>query len=487
MTEVLPAPGRGRVILVAASCLTTLLLSLLDINIVSAVSWRMVADLDPVHGIALLPWLTTSYALADCVVVPLYGKLVDVHGPRPVFLVAMGTFLVGSCLCGIARSMTELIVFRTLQGVGAGGLTTTALTIIGILFRTEDAEVDMATATSARSAFASVLLGLGLALGPSLGGLVADTLNWRWVFYLNLPLSLAAFVIVAVLLRLPAHRVRRRVDFLGAALIGGAGGTLLLCVEWGGKRYPWGSSVIILLAVAGVALLAGFVRRVTTAAEPLISLSLLRNRVFRITMPSAFLSGLGLSGALFYVGGYLQVGRGLGAAQAGLASLCMAAGLVAAAFVAKWIVRLLGGFKYLLFSTGVVNASVLLGFSGLDDRTSYVWVGVGMFVIGVALGQSTGLALSFTQNAVPLADVGIASASLRFNQQLGVAFGYALFSTIISWSLGEFDPAAVAALPPDRRHAALDAFISATDTVFLVAALIALVPAGLALLLREPR
>jgi EmrB/QacA subfamily drug resistance transporter len=482
--------SKYRVLLVAASCLTTLLLSLLDINIVSAVSWKMVADLDQAHGIALLPWLTTSYALADCIVVPLYGKLVDVHGPKPVFLISMGTFLVGSCLCGLAQNMPELIAFRTLQGIGAGGLTAIAMIIIGILFRTEEEEVDMGAATSSKAAFASIMLGLGLALGPTLGGLVADTLNWRWVFYLNLPLSLAAFIITLTMLKLPKHPIRRKVDFLGAALIGGAGGALLLVAEWGGKKYPWDSETIILLGLAGLALLGGFVWRILTAAEPLVSLSLLKNRVFRIMMPSALISGMGLAGGLFYVGGYLQVGRGLKASQAGLVSMCMAAGLIFAAFIAKWIISLFGKFKYLLFTTGVVNAIVLLMFSRLTDQTSFFWVGAGMFIIGIAMGQSMGLALQFTQNAVPIEDIGIASASLRFNQQLGVAFGYAFFSTIVTWVLssnnhGEFDTAVVASLPPAQRHTALDAFISATDTVFLIAAFIALIPAGLALLIKE--
>ncbi|MEU8552270.1 MFS transporter [Streptomyces roseoverticillatus] len=489
--------GKHQVILVSLACLTSLLLALLDINIVSAVSWKMVGDLDPVHGISRLPWLTTCYALADCIVVPLYGKLADVHGPKPVFLFSLGTFLIGSCLCGVAQDMTQLIVFRTVQGIGAGGLTAVALIIMGVLFRSD--KDDLEGATSSKTAFGAVMFGVGLALGPTLGGLVSDSLNWRWVFYINVPLGLLAFAVIATMLRLPAQTRRRKVDFLGAALIAGAAASALLIADWGGKRYAWDSTVIILLAVAGVVLLAGFIRRITTAREPLISLALLRNPMFRIMMPISLIGGLALAGGLFYVGGYAQIGRGLSPTRAGLLTLCMACGLIFSALVGRWIIRLFGKFKYLLTASGIIQSAVLFCFSGLGDHTSFVLIGAGMAVIGVALGQTLGLALLFTQNNVELDDIGIATTSLRFSQQLGTAFGFAFFSTVVTRFLaahltgragaanvnGELDTGVLATLTPDQHQAAVHTFIQATNWVFLISAFLVLIPSVLSLFIKE--
>ncbi|MER6414117.1 MFS transporter [Streptomyces humidus] len=489
--------GKNQVILVSLSCLTSLLLALLDVNIVSAVSWKMVADLDPVHGISRLPWLTTCYALADCIVVPLYGKLSDAHGPKPVFLFSLGTFLVGSCLCGVAQSMTQLIVFRTVQGIGAGGLTAVALIIMGVLFRSDADDLD--GATSSKTAFGAVMFGVGLALGPTLGGFVADSLNWRWVFYINLPFGVAAFAVVATMLRLPRRTQRRRVDFVGAALIAGTAAAALLVADWGGKRYAWDSATVLSLSAAGALMLGGFVWRISTADEPLISLALLRNPMFRIMMPISLIGGLALAGGLFYVGGYLQIGRGLSPSRAGLLTLCMACGLILSALVGRWIIRLFGKFKYLLTASGIIQAAVLFCFSGLGDHTDFVLIGIGMAVIGVALGQSLGLALLFTQNNVELDDIGIATTSLRFSQQLGTAFGFALFSTVVTRFLaghltgragaanvnGELDTGVLAQLTPEQHDSAVHTFVQATNLVFFISAFLVLVPSVLSLFIRE--
>ncbi|MFJ8914232.1 MFS transporter [Amycolatopsis sp. NPDC102389] len=490
--------SKTAVILMALGCLATLLLALLDINIVTAVSWKMVADLDPVHGVSLLPWLTTSYALADCVVVPLYGKLSDVYGPKPVFVFSLTTFLIGSGLCGIARDMTQLILYRTVQGVGAGGLTAVALIIMGTLFRDDD-EDEAGGATSTKVAFASVMVGVGLALGPTLGGFVADSLDWRWVFYLNLPLGLAILLVAITKLRLPRHRERRKVDFLGAALIAGAAAALLLVADWGGKKYPWNSGTITLLGISGLILLGAFVWRVLTAPDPLVPLRLLRHPVLRVMMPVSLFTGMGIAGGLFYIGGYLQVGRGLSATQAGLLTLCMAVGLVASVFVAKWILAAFGKFKYLLFAAGLLQAIVLACFGMLTSDTSFWLVGLGEFMIGIAIGQSLGIAMQFTQNSVGLEDIGVATTSLRFNQQLGVALGFAIFSTVMTRTLannltgaagaannnGELNTSILETLPPDQRQAAVSTFIGAIDIVFLMASAIALITGVIALFLKE--
>ncbi|SDW70742.1 drug resistance transporter, EmrB/QacA subfamily [Amycolatopsis xylanica] len=491
--------NQWQMILVALGCLGALLLSLLDINIVGAVVWKMSAELDPVHGIAMMPWLTTCYALADCIVVPLYGKIADVYGPKPVFSAALGIFVVGSALCGIATSLPELIVFRTIQGVGAGGLAALALVVIGTMFRNEEQSFENKAAT--QTAFGAVMFGVGLALGPTLGGVIADNLNWRWVFYINLPLALFALFTAVFLLKLPKRLTKRKVDYLGGTLLAGAAAALLLASEWGGTKYAWGSSQIVLMLAGGAVLLGLFVWRILTAADPLISLSILKHPVFRIMMPSSLIAGLGMAGSFFYVSGYLQVARGLTPTAAGMFTLCMAAGLLLSILVGPVLIRIVGKFKYMLTITGVIQAIILFLLSGLTADTPLYLVAVAMFTVGMAMGFSLGLGLQYTQNSVSVEDIGIATTSLRFNQQLGVSIGFAFFATIVTNILashltgaagaanvnGNLDLAKLSGLSPAEHSAAIGAFITAVDTVFLLGAIITLIPAGLALLIKEDK
>ncbi|MBP5939971.1 MFS transporter [Streptomyces sp. LBUM 1476] len=491
-----------KVKLVAASCIVVLLLAILDINIVSAVAWKMVDDLDPVHGISRLPWLTSCYALADCIVVPLYGKLADEYGTKPLMVFGLGVFTLGSLLCGLAQNMTELIVFRTIQGLGAGGLTAITLVVTGILFndQEEDAEGPIKP-SNAVGIGASVMFGLGLALGPTLGGLISDSLNWRWVFLLNLPILVAAFLVIVFALKMPTNPVRRKVDFLGAALLGGFGACALLVAEWGGTQYAWGSGMIVSLAVGAGVLLAAFVWRQLTAPEPLVSLALMRNSVFRAMMPMSLIAGVGVAGGLLYVSGYLQVGRGLSTARSGLLIVCMAVGILASIPVAKLIVTLFGKFKYLLVAAGVFQAVVLVLFGWLTPDTSYWLVGAGCFVLGIGMGQSLGLGLQYMQSSVSKEDLGVATSSLRFCQQLGATAGFALYSTIVARYLdshlssaagaanvnGNLDVSALAKLPAEQHHAAVSVFIDATNVVFVVSGVVSLLAGLVALVIREQR
>nr|ADE34501.1 SsfR [Streptomyces sp. SF2575] len=492
----------SKVKMVGAACISVLLLAILDINIVSAVAWKMVSDLDPVHGISDLPWLTSCYALADCIVVPLYGKLADVYGTKPLLLVALGFFTVGSFLCGIAQSLNELIVFRTIQGLGAGGLTAITLVVTGILFNDQDDEGDPDRTVKPSAAVgvgAAIMFGLGMALGPTLGGLIADSLNWRWVFLLNLPILIAAFVVFTVVLKMPYHPVRRKVDFLGAALIGGFGACALLVAEWGGAKYAWSSTTIVGLTAGAVLLLAAFIWRSFTAPEPLVSLALMRNSVFRAMMPVSLVAGIGVAGGLLYISGYLQVGRGLSTGRSGLLIMCMAVGILASVPVAKVIVNALGKFKYLLVAAGVFEAVVMISFGWLGPDTSYWLIGAGCFVLGVGIGQSLGLGLQYMQSSVDLADLGVATTSMRFCQQLGTSFGFALYSTIVARYLnshltgtagaanvdGNLDTDALKKLPADQYHSAVNVFINGTNVVFIVAGVLSLAAGLLALVIRE--
>ncbi|MER7755299.1 MFS transporter [Kitasatospora sp. NPDC097643] len=492
--------SRSHVVIAVTGCFATLLLGLLDQNIVSAVSWTMVRDLDPVHGVAHLPWLLTAYTLADCIVLPLYGKLADVYGAKRIYLLSLGIFLAGSALCGLAQNMVELIAFRAVQGVGGGGLMSVTMVVLGLLTRPGGGEGE--AEDSGKTGMGGVMVGLGIVLGPAAGGLVANHLSWRWVFYINIPLGVAAFVTSLMLVRLPVVPVRRRVDFLGAGLIAAAASALLMISQWGGKDYPWTSPVIEGLGAAAVVLLAAFLWRQASAREPILTLALLRNPVFRVMVPLGFFGGVGLAGSVAYLAGYLQEARGMSPTGAGLLFFPMAVGMTVVGLLSgKAMAGMAGRHRYQLFAGHLLVAGAMLIFGVVGAETPLWFLGVGLFLLGTGLGLCLGMGLMITQSAVEVQDLGVATTSLRFVQQLGASAGLAMFGTVLNRELaarlgssagaadahGDLNTAALSAptLSPAERHAALDALVSSTHTVFTIAACVMVVPAVLSMFLRE--
>ncbi|MCO6006870.1 MFS transporter [Actinoallomurus purpureus] len=489
--------SRKQMVIAVTGCFATLLLGLLDQNIVSAVSWTMVKDLDPVHGVGHLPWLLTAYTLADCIVLPLYGKLADVYGAKRIYLLSLGIFLTGSALCGIAQNMVELIAFRALQGIGGGGLMSVTMVVLGLLVRPGQAETPE---DSGKAGMGGIMVGLGIVLGPAAGGLVASHLSWRWVFYINIPLGIGAFVTSLLLVRLPVTPIRRRIDFLGAGLIAAAASALLMISQWGGKDYAWTSPTIEGLGITAVVLLAAFLWRQTTAAEPIFTLALLRNPIFRIMVPLGFFGGIGLAGSVAYMSGYLQEARGMTPTSAGLLLFPMAVGMIiVGALSGKAMVKMAGRYRYQLLAGHLLVAAAMLIFSTLGTHTSLWFLSFGLFLLGLGLGLNLGIGLMITQSAVDADDLGVATTSVRFAQQLGASAGLAMFGTILNRELaaklnsaagaananGQLNTAALPTLAPDQRHAALQAITSSTHMVFAIAAYVMIIPAVLSMFLKE--
>jgi EmrB/QacA subfamily drug resistance transporter len=469
--------------------LLTMVLALLDQNIVTTAAWPIANELDKVHGLDNLPWLITVYVLAGTATQPLYGKLCDVFGPKRIYLVAAGLFIVGSALCGVAQNMAELIVFRGIQGLGGGGLMSTVLVIAVAVIPPKE--------RGGNAGAGGVMVGLGMVLGPLLGGFLTDALSWRWIFYINLPLGVIAWFAVLFALRLPRSPEKHRIDYLGAGLVAAAACALLLVTEWGGKTYAWRSVTILSLLAGGVVLLAAFIWRQATAREPIFTLSLFRNATFRVAAPLQLLTGAALTGVIIYVALYLQIGRGISPTQTGVRLLPIAFGLVVASVVAGRLMDRFGRVKPFLITGTAFGAVAIAMLSQVRPDTPTWLLSVEQFLLGAGLGQIIGLGLLIVQNAVPERNVGVATTGIRFVQTLGGAIGAAMFGAILTRQLAANLPAsaggsaggnlgsqlrALAAVPHDVFVAA---FVKATDTVFLTATVIMVVGFVLALLLHE--
>jgi EmrB/QacA subfamily drug resistance transporter len=429
------------------ACLCTIVLAVLDLNIVSAAAVPIVRDLDPRHGLARLPWLISAYSIAATAALPLYGKLCDVYGARRVYLGALGAFLVGSALCGLAQDMGQLIAFRAVQGIGGGGLMSVTMVVMA---------QTLGPARRGRGGgIGGLVAGVAMVAGPLAGGQLADHANWRWIFYVNLPLGVLVLAVSAVVLRLPVPGRRHRIDFPGAALAATGAVVLLLLIER--YRNLW-------LAALAALLVGLFVWRQRTAAEPILPLSLFANPTIRVALPLQFITGAAMLGSTVYVMVYLQVARGVPASHAGLYLIPMAAGMTLSGLLSGRLMdRGWSATRFLVIGTACAAAGIaLLGFLG---ATTPWWVlGGDVFLLGAGLGQLLGLLIIVVQLAAPPRQLGVATTAVRFVQTLGGAFGAAVFGTILA------------------RAAAGHSIVHGVDTVFRSAAgvmLLALVLAAL--------
>lgn len=487
-------------LLVFIAVLLTLLMSALDQTVVATAVWPIVRDLDPVHGMDNMSWIVIAYMLTSTATQPIYGKLADLFGAKAVYLVAIVLFLSGSLLCGAAGSMGQLIAFRGLQGLGAAGLYSVALIVIGLM-----------TTPAERAKFQGIggaVVGFSTVLGPLIGGfftsshhILGVSTSWRWLFYVNLPLGVVALLVVAVLLRLPRRRRGHAIDYLGAALVLSGSSGALLVTEWGGDTYSWSSPTIIWLSVASAALLGAFVWRQARATEPLLPLRLFRNRTVATATPILFLVGFALMGAIVYVSMYLQVVYDLTPTGAGMRMLAMTFGFMISVIGSGVVVSRLGRYKVFPILGILLAASGLALFGTLRADSSILLLCVYIFLIGLGIGLLMQLVVLVVQNAVHRDDLGTATTAATFFRTLGQSFWAALFGAIFTNRLhanlshaasgsvakGANSAAQLHALPPAQRAVFIDAFVHAANTLFLVAGAIMLTALVLAFLLPEMR
>ncbi|MGC4762004.1 MDR family MFS transporter [Micromonospora sp. DT46] len=446
MTTEAPALGGRQIRLLMFGLMTGMLLAALDQTIVGTALPTIVGELG---GINHYSWVVTAYLLASTASTPLYGKMADLYGRRPVFLFSIGTFLLGSLLAGLSQDMTQLIVTRGVQGLGAGGLMTLAFTIISDVVSPRD--------RGRYQGLFGAVFGLSSVAGPLVGGYFAET-DWRWIFYINVPLGILAIIVCSRVLRLiPFTRRDHSIDWLGAALLVAGVSSLLLALSWGGNEYAWGSGVIIGLFVAGAVLGVLFVLQEARVAEPILPLRLFRSATFALANSAGFVLGLVMFGSIIFIPLYLQIVRGASPTRSGLLMLPMMAGIIVTSVLTGRAMSRIGRYKWFPVSGAAVLLVGMLLFTRLEVDTS-LWVAFGyMVVIGVGLGLCMQSLILAVQNSVSMRDLGAGTSSATFFRSLGGSFGVAILGAVLSSrltsELADRLPGAIAVLPPEQQAA----------------------------------
>lgn len=432
-------------ILILASVMLGLFLSALDQTIVSTAMPAIIAEL---RGLEYVAWTSTSYLLASTTMVPIYGKLSDIYGRRIILLSGIVIFLAGSMLCGLSQDIFQLIGFRVIQGIGAAALTSTAFAIPADLFSPAERPKYMGL-------FGAVF-GVSSIIGPFLGGYLTDSISWRWVFYVNLPVGLLAFLFI--LRSMPT--LRRGgvavIDWAGSITLVCSVVPLLLALTLDKELHPWSSPLIIgLFSVSAIAT-ALFLYVETKAVAPIINLSLFKGKMFSVTMFTSFLNGAAFFGAFLFLSLFMVNSLGVSATEAGSAQIPLMLSFVVGSIVASQLVARTGRYKaFILVGFGIM----LAGFYSMTQLTvemttiDVIWR---MLLLGIGLGPVMPLLNLAMQNAVPYAQVGTAVANRQFFQQLGQAVGAAVFGVVLTTTLThqiaeELKPV-MAQLPAEMRN-----------------------------------
>lgn len=491
-----PEPGAAldhrQVMVVLGGLMIAMLLAALDQTIVATALPTIVGELG---GLEHISWVVTAYLLCSTASTPLYGKISDLLGRKSVFQFAIVVFLIGSAACGASQNMAQLIAFRAVQGIGAGGLMALSMAIIG--------DIVPPRQRGRYQGYIGISFGLASVAGPLLGGLFVDHLSWRWAFYVNIPLGVVALFVTGIVLKLPFHRQEHRIDFVGATLLVGATTTALLATVWGGDQYAWDSPAILGLAAAAVTLTAAFIAWERRVAEPILPLRLFRNPVVRVSSAGLFILGMSMFGAIVFIPLFLQVVNGASPTKSGLLLIPLMGGVIVTTTVSGRLITRTG--RYRVFPiVGTLVITVGLGLlstmtPGTDRWAQFAF----MAVVGLGIGSVMQVYVLAAQNAVEMRDLGTATSTVSFFRSMGGAFGVAIYGAIFNARLADSldgvlapgsdvsadalrgSPAVIRSLPDNIQAGVVDAFADAVQGVFRWAIPIALVGIVLACMLRE--
>ncbi|MEV8093740.1 MDR family MFS transporter [Kitasatospora sp. NPDC085879] len=490
--DVLPRSPR-EIRLVMIGLVVAMLLAMLDNLIVGTAMPTIVGELG---GAEHLSWVVTAYTLATAASTPIWGKLGDLYGRKGTFVLSIAIFLAGSALSGLSGSMGQLIAFRAVQGLGAGGLMVGVMSIMGALVAPRDRG-------KYQGMFAAVMA-LATIGGPLIGGFITDHLSWRWTFYINLPLGVLALAFIVITLKLPSIRSTARIDYLGALLLTVGITSLVLLTTWGGQEYAWGSKQILGLGALAAATLIGFCYVEQRVEEPMLPLTLFKNRNFAMVSVIGFIVGFAMFGAVTFLPLYQQTVQGASATNSGLLLMPMMFGMLVISLVVGQAITKTGKYRiYPIVGTAVMaGGSLLLSTLGTDTSrfTSACW----MVVLGAGMGFLMQVTMLVAQNSVELKDMGVASSTATLFRTIGGSIGVALFGALFthqvtatmkerlagagggaSAKLGQMGPEALRRQPANVQDAYHHAVSNGMHTVFLWGAVISLVAVAAAVFLRE--
>jgi EmrB/QacA subfamily drug resistance transporter len=443
--------------------MAALLLASLDQTIVATALPRVVSDLG---GLGLYSWAFTAYVLAMTVTVPLYGKLGDVYGSKPLFVFAIGIFLLGSVLCGLAWGMPELIAFRAVQGVGAGGLFALTHATIG--------RIVPPRARGRWQGLIGVTFAIGSIAGPAVGGVIVDNASWRWIFFVNVPVGALALAVIWLTMPRRAPRLHHSVDYRGAALLAGGTGSLMLGLGWGGHEYAWASPQVLGAFVASALLLTAFGMVETRVREPIIPFELLRRSTVSAGIVCVGLAGMAMFGVVAFVPLFVQGVLGSSATSSGAVLTPFMLAVVGTSIVTGQWISWSGRYKPNALAGPIVLATGLVLIGSMDTTTTLERAAAYMVVAGIGLGLMMQTFVVAVQNSVPLDSMGSATALTQFSRSIGTTLGVTLMGAIVNQGLPagvRLESESVQRLSPAVRGELADAL----QPAFLAAALVCFV------------
>jgi EmrB/QacA subfamily drug resistance transporter len=428
----------GRVLTIYLGLMVTLLLAALDQTIVATALPRIVSDLG---GITQYSWVFTAYMLTSTVTVPIYGRLGDVHGRRPLLLISISIFLVGSALCGLAQGMTELIVFRAIQGIGAGGLFPLSLAVIGSIVPARD--------RGRWQGLIGAVFAASSIIGPAIGGFIVDNTTWRWIFLVNLPIGVVALGVIYVTMPRRAVRAEHSIDWLGAGLLSAGTAALLLGLVWGGRDYAWSSGHVVGALSISAVVLAAFALVEHRAREPILPFELLRNPIVAGSVACMGLVGMVMFGTVVYAPLFVQGVIGTTATSSGVVLTPLLIGAVVTSFITGQLISRTGRYRWNVVLGPPVLALGCALLWQMTVRTTDGEAARNMVIAGIGVGAMMQVFVISVQNAVARARIGSATALATFSRQIGATIGVTVMGVIVNHGL---PPAAVEATQGTQIH-----------------------------------